>query len=229
MATKTETNPVINLPAPKFKYGFEVEGAYPSEKYDTVRKIVNSIYPKGGVIGDDCSLEFNDSYETVEIKTPAQSELRALANIFKLFYRLNGIGFKTNKTCGFHVNLSETKLFKQPLHSGEQKLQKFCCGMAQHLDVIKWRKQFKRDRNYFCGWNDEKRGYFKNPWSVWGSWDKCSAININNIKHVGNASQRRLELRIAGNENYHSNYSVMKEYLQDVQKAAHLSYQHAHG
>lgn len=223
--TKAKT---INLPAPKFKYGFEIEGAYKVGDSEKIKSATRLVYPNGAVFGADYSINAPYGYHTVEIKTPPQAENKALVNIIRLFEKLQEVGFITNSSCGFHVNISEAATFVDGHLEENEKLKNFCKALSEKLKVQEWRSKFRRNRNSYCCWGKKVQNMYKEK-RFTSFNDKCSAINILNAKEYILKSQRRVELRIAGNKDYHANLPLMREYLGDIQKAAHLSYQYAHG
>ena len=115
---KTQRVLAKQIKKPQFLIGFEIEGGIDAFREDEYRKLLNSIYGLKWVRDDDGSLEFYDDIggvdeiATVEFKTPALQEKEAFQNIFKAFNGLNDIGFFTNETCGFHVNISEKNIFQ---------------------------------------------------------------------------------------------------------------------
>jgi hypothetical protein len=220
---KTQRTLAASIKKPEFLVGFEIEGGIKS--YQETDPIFNSVYGKKWLSDDDGSLEFDDyNILTVEYKTPPLPEKEAFKKIFEVFEKLNQVGFKTNNTCGFHVNISEKNLF---LKGGVTKRRGFCWHFARELQPRIWLKAFRRVTNDYCYWNAEHSEYFKDGKSP----NEIRYLDFNLGRGAiafGKALQKgersRLEIRAAGNANYTKKFSLLNEYFKAIRKSMYNAY-----
>ena len=260
---KTQRALVKQIKKPEFLIGFEIEGAIEIAKREEYRKALDNIYGRGKWIWDsDGSLEFEDEelppeilvndcwgediIETVEFKTPPLPEKEAFQKAFNIFEELNKIGFFTNKSCGFHVNISEKNLFKHrarinfieyedmneiSFSASVHKLCKFCWYFTNDLKPSFWLKMFNRSRNLYCSWGKSYSKIFddKNYLRVLDYEFNCDldrgAINTSNIE--SSAKKRRIEIRIAGNKDYTKKFDLLNKYFEAIRSSMYKAYNFA--
>lgn len=88
-------------------------------------------------------------YAGIEIATIKQSGQDAFFTLECMLHLLSHTPFKTNDTCGFHVNVS----FKNDMPNAKT----LSFYTAKNLDLVKINKQFKRDKNEFCAPNFDNK------------------------------------------------------------------------
>ena len=219
-----------------------------------LRREIKKIYDKRGIgnqraiITEDASIiseggynhrtgNYEPWYEPVEIITPPLyigEALKKLDNLLILLVNLEEAGlFRTNSSCGLHVNISERKLFRER-YSAYNFTHKF----IKTFDPIKWKLKFRRKSNMYCRMQKEtlesfrkaKLGAFVNNRKSYGFHplrNHYSAINTANIDRGRNSNTKRLEIRVAGNTGYHSNSARMQDYMKDVTDAMNKAAQAA--
>lgn len=215
----------VRKPKPVFLFGFEIEGAYPKQK--EIYQLLQSVYGREVDSDVDCSIDCSSRFEPIEIKTPPLPEKKAIEKLLILLEKLNRFGFITNRTCGFHVNISEQNIFNETLAEG-QNVKKFCWFFGSRFPVSEWRKAFKRQRNYYCEWSRDYKRYFARHWRHMNNMlsDNCldrGAIALDKMNSYTSRC-RRIEIRIAGNKDYHKNKKLLQDYLDSIREHAYSAY-----
>lgn len=207
--------------APEFLMGFEIEGCVcPTYRADLIAYL-KELYPgvaEADLVHSDGSIR--PRCQSIEIVTPALPMDQAIERLEWLFGTLGVLtderAFSTNRTCGFHVNLSESQSF-QRLSPDER--QRFAFQFLRRLDPVKWRAAFRRSGNRFCEWEQPPQEVDQ----VDRYANHYSAINTTHL-HVGDTKARRIEVRVAGGSGYHVKTGRMNDFLLDIRTAAQQAY-----
>jgi len=217
-------------PKPVFLFGFELEGGYPTGQDYLFNQLLKSVYGKQVETSEDWSVNFNNSFNSIEIKTPPLPENTAIKKFFILIEKLKEFGFVTNQSCGLHVNISEKKLFQfNTLENPVVK--KLCWNFGNKFPVSVWRRAFKRQRNSYCEWTKNHQKYFKRSWKSIHCMAKDRSIERGAIfidkVNLNNPKNRRIEIRVAGNSNYHSNKELLLNYINTIREHMYVAYDKA--
>ena len=230
---------------PEFIIGFEFEGYVKKsrrrdyddygdyecdtedlKKYDKFFAELEKIHPDIDV-GEDGSIEvpYSGYWEPVELRTealPLKEGLALLDKLLVLFAKYKEMGvWGTNKSCGFHINLSEKNIFKEYV-AGE----KFYCRMLQKFHQRKILRKFGRSNNDYCNVIPVKKDWktnfnklyqeFRNNSHDCGMRDKYLAMAFRNGE--------RIEFRCLGNANYELKTDKIRDTIAHIYDCAIKSY-----
>jgi hypothetical protein len=133
---------------PNFYYGFEFEGLIHRSHYDDFKFWLRDLNSEIRFGSDSSIHSVPYNFYAIEFKTPKLSEKIAfplLEDILCYLYILSQADiFKTNSTCGFHVNMSENNVLVR------HKQLEFYSNIVSDFDEDKMLKLFNRERSTYC-------------------------------------------------------------------------------
>ena len=205
-------------PKPKFLVGFEIEGAFPNPNArdysymipSGARSACQKIYNGKLRFDDDGSIYVGMKWIPCEIKTPPLEATVAIEKCIALFKILNELGFITNYSCGFHVNVSEPNILKKDFPVRDR----FAYGFIKNFNAKKWRKSYHRTNSQWCRqFNVPENFKSYNEQNFIG---KGQSVYVKTNSCWIQPEHRRLELRVAGCKDYHVKIPLFKSYIADV-------------
>jgi hypothetical protein len=209
---------------PDFYMGFEIEGCVHRSYWDDLVNFINELYDNKANVHHDGSLRTRKlNFAVLEISTPPLPLTEAYEKIEELLTMLSILTeedlFETNRTCGFHVNLSEKQSFQSTI---EPHRNKFALAFMNKFNPRKWRVAFERNRNPYCTWRGAPKTIndLINPERFANHY---SAISCQKL-HLANAKERRIEVRVAGGPDYHKNHEKLRDFLVDIQESMSEAY-----
>jgi hypothetical protein len=145
----------MNTPAkrkisPKIFIGVEFEGILNRCAYDTLCDYLYSLNHYM-VIGQDASIRgySHSKYYGIEIRTPKlpyKQGLQILEDIICFLQELSYAGlFKTNNTCGLHINISESYSFRT--RENREKFYSFVLSEFKESEML---RLYRRSNNRYC-------------------------------------------------------------------------------
>lgn len=215
--------PFVKTP-PVFYMGFEIEGCVQRDVRADLIAYVRSLYPRvaehnlihhdGSVHASACRAA---DHQSIEIVTPPLPESDAIERLEWLLGTLDILSdeglFETNRSCGFHVNVSEKGVFTEANRKVRDSL---ALRFMTRLRPKKWKKAFNRHTgapDRYCRWKDAPRTIAQ----VAKHADHYSAINTSHLH--SEHKTRRLEVRVAGGRDYHRKHDKMRDFLLDISTA----------
>ena len=197
------------------RLGFEIECIIKSGNRVKLRRAINSL-KKGITIGSDGSLE-TDNWDdsTAEIRTLPLRPRDAMITLKSVFDIVNKYG-GTNRTCGFHVNISS---------SNKRKMKNF--DPLPFLSSSLWReilRRFNRTNNEFCqptlcGFKHRtlsKVEVFRKLSQEDVFYEKYNCVNFSNFGS-GTSKSSRIEIRGFGNRDYSKKFDTISAYVKKIE------------
>lgn len=235
--------------APKFLIGFEFEGyvkqhtekgyedhygyrdngdPIKNSKYYEFYAELKKIHPKVD-IDEDGSIEPPEDgqtyiWEPVEFKTaalPLKQGIELLDQLLTFLEKWKRAKiWGTNETCGFHINLSEQKIFKS-----EDESSKFYCRILQKFHQKRILRMFGRLDNDYCEplhITKADREDFGKMYDKFGeNGDDCDS---HKYLAVANRFGERIEFRCLGNKNYELKKDKINQTIAHIYDCALKSY-----
>lgn len=181
----------MNPFSPKFIYGFEFEGVVLFSDYNEFCRGLREIHPKMTIDEDSSIRKIPEGYVAIEFSTQKASKksaFKVLDEILSYLWLMSQDGiFLTNSTCGFHVNMSEEKIFQ----FGKQL--EYYSNIVWNFEENKFLKLFKRQRSTYC-----------RPFKT---TNRCNDVNdvFKKIKHLDSiANNIPYYERIPANKKYYA-------------------------
>lgn len=233
---------------PQFRVGFELEGLVKYGHQTAFDEGLRNVAP-GIDRGTDgsCQGDFTDGFGTghqgngIEIRTPVLSLDEGLSLFDKILLFLgeeeDAGRFKTNDTCGLHVNLSEKNMVKNHL-----RFCRFYAHLVSHFPERRVLKLFNRTDNEFCHPLFVSRGQARADYlelmalasaSDFGR-EKYHSVGLHSYggatdnvgdTDCGEPEKRRVEFRCLGNTNYHRNFEKLHTALDLIVASANYAYE----
>ena len=180
-----------------------------------VRKIRN--LKKGNEVGVDFSVTASrpGDYEC-ELRTKPMKPKDAMANLERIFNTVNEFGY-TNRSCGFHVNISSkhktkmknfhpvsflsSKLWNEILVKIDRTDNSYCRPVVRlngkHVSKVEAMRNFRNSLN-----------------------DKYRCVSLRNFGN-GLNSTSRVEIRGFGNKNYTNKFDTISKYIKRIENLFH--------
>lgn len=235
---------------PQFVLGFELEGLVKyghQEEFDAglhaIKRGIDRgtdgsvegyfVQPTKDAFGYDRTPLRRDIGNGIEIRTPPLPKDASLELFYKILEYLEewtvNKNFKTNESCGLHVNLSERQMIKT--YQGFQKFYThLICKFPEH-DVL---KLFNRSNNNFCHplfTRGEDKSDFASilqrvDYSHLGK-NKYHTVAFHSTtdSYPDHIKYRRVEFRCLGNTNYHRKVDKLRTALDLILECATDAYQ----
>ena len=148
---------------------------------------------------------------SVELRTPPLPPKDSIVLLEKVFNIVNEYGY-TNKSCGFHVNISSKQ---------KTKMKKF--NPFPFISSRIWNdilKKFNREKNRFCRpvLPKTKTSYVNIICNLGYQFEdeKYHCVNLSNFGR-GTESDSRIEIRGMGNVNYSKKLKLITEYIKKIE------------
>lgn len=226
--------PVFVKKIPEFLIGFEIEGCMERSIFGEFVNYLHDLYEGDGDYPFDRSVRarVGKTFAPFEFCTPALPLEEAQEKIGWLLGILNILSeeeyFETNQTCGFHVNISEAHTFRSPFRKYREKI---AYEFMHGFDIMKWRATFKRVHSRYCKWKNPPRTIQdvarvpvgKNECGTRTSFGHYWGINACHLNRIRPA-ERRLEIRVGGNEDYHKHPDI-EPFLDDIVSSFQSAYE----
>jgi len=199
------------------RLGFEVECVIYGDAYQQFCSAIHRLRSRTE-IGSDGSIRWQAHNRNgvaargVELRTPPLPPKQSMELLERVFNIVNRYGL-TNKSCGFHVNISS---------KNKTKMKRFNPFTFLHSKI--WRQilsTFKRRRNGYCSdvksfdaRKTSKVEYISNCSS--SLFDKYKCVNLNNWNGINATS--RVEIRGFGNKDYTKKIDVIAPFVKRIEK-----------
>lgn len=216
---------------PDFRIGFEIEGCMHRAVWPDFVEFLSGLYEGGDHPFDRSIKPPSRDFHAFEFATPALPLDIAADKLGWLLGTLSILSdekvFETNQSCGFHVSISERGSFR----SSDRSLRNHIAHeFMQRFDPLKWRATFNRDDNRYCKWvKPSKKPHDldnvpvgKNNCTRRTPYGHYWAINACHL-HRDRASERRIEVRVCGNRNYHKHRNI-SAFIDEIVEAMQAAY-----
>jgi len=183
-------------------------------------KFRSAIYDlkRGVMIGFDGSINCRSVDSPVELRTPPLPPKDAMNLLINIFDIVNKFGL-TNKSCGFHVNISSAH---------KKKMIDF--NPVPFLSSKLWNEilnKFDRKRNGFCRPIITTKGKKLPKIRIINDLLERSSEKYRcvNLLHFGNGISKssRIEIRGFGNNNYSKKFDTISEFIKRIERLFKLS------
>lgn len=221
---------------PSFRIGFELEGlvraGYQSE-FDRRLFAINPLINRGtdGSVDGYFTTRGRDflglftSERTrangIEIRTPVQTLSKGLElfeQILEYLAEQSAAGnFKTNVTCGLHVNLSEPSL------DTEMKFLWWYAHLVHAFPEHEVLRMFRRTTNTYCQPLFTKGATLPEPGEVFSQ--VCRGFLGNRKYHSAANRVQRVEFRCLGNKDYHLKFDLLSRAIDAIIESARVGFE----
>ena len=187
-----------------------------TEVWNKFRKAIFDL-KSGVIIGDDGSIDCRSFDKAVELRTPPLPPRDALKLLENIFTIVNKYG-TTNKSCGFHVNISSAH---------KTKMKRF--NPIPFLSSKLWNeilKKFNRGNNEYCRPIIRSSKISKVAMAkslIEFSSEKYRCVNLSHFGS-GTSKSSRIEIRGFGNKDYSKKFETISEYIKRIERLFKLSY-----
>lgn len=149
-ATKTNTVKAIKRrPKKRIYFGCEFEGIVRRSFYESMRGDLRNFHDLVDVGYDSSITGYGADWVSLEIRTPKlkfDDGVKLMEDIVDYLATCTHAGlFKTNSSCGLHVNISEANCFENV-----KTTRKFYRNIVKNFDENRIAKMFKRQNNSYC-------------------------------------------------------------------------------
>ena len=221
---------------PRFTFGCEFEGTYHDHMWAEFKQGLLDINPDIQM-GGDGSIEACYPWIPIEIKTPKlpiTKGLKLTEEVLDYLAHATYAGaFKTNSTCGLHVNVAEDYIF-----TSEHLKRRFYRNIIKMFNEHKVAKMFNRTNNRFCKLlkiprkikNDDitldnelrktRRRYdYETPYNY-----KYQSVALRPLRSGSYNINRRVEFRCLGNTDYQLKSKELSEALNHIDECVKYAF-----